>query len=432
MPQFRHRCRHHPERPTSHPVLRYFGARLRRRLFVWFGVTIFATVMVAGLVFWGSGHHSAAHRRQEGFERFVVDQFEAVWNAPAQRRDLARRAAQDLGLVLELRGPAGERLDQFGTGECHPRHEASVGPASSSRGSIVYCVQWADGGPWGVAGLVVGAVMLWIASGFIAFRLTRPLAMLVRVTREIGEGKLDVELDPKLLGGGEFRILADAVNDMAVRIRKQLTDQRELLAAVSHEIRTPLGHLRVLLELARDRGTDPDIVRELEREIVAVDALVGQLLASSRIEFGSIERRPLDAVELALRALERADLDPTLLVSQTERAPCEADPALLLQALANLLRNAEEHGRGVDELRVEQTQTELRFVVRDRGPGFAPRDLDRVFESFERGSTRVDQRGSLGLGLSLVRRIARAHGGRAWARNLDGGAEVGMSITRMP
>ena len=94
---------------------------------------------------------------------------------------------------------------------------------------------------------------------------------------------------------GEVGVLADAVNDMARRIERQLNDQRELLAAVSHEIRSPLARLRVLTELLRGQSrADAATLDKVEREIVEVDDLIGKLLASSRLDFGTLSLQTLE------------------------------------------------------------------------------------------------------------------------------------------
>ena len=289
-----------------------------------------------------------------------------------------------------------------------------------------------SGGQARVGVFVAVAAVLWMASGAMAWRLTRPLFQVIRVARAIGDGKTGTRME---LGrhGGELGVLADSINDMAARIEKQLADQRELLAAVSHEIRTPLGHMRILLETARDRRVEPALLDDLEREVLEVDRLVAQLLAGSRLDFDAVDRRALDAAEVAALALERAGIDAARLEVATDDTRVEGDPTLLARALGNLLDNAARHGDGATRLRVRAGEGDdagaLVFEVDDAGPGFADADLGRVFESFYRGERRGA--GSLGLGLALVRRIAVAHGGRATAENLPGGgARVAFSVKR--
>jgi signal transduction histidine kinase len=141
-------------------------------------------------------------------------------------------------------------------------------------------------------------------------------------------------------------------------------------------------------------------------------------------------------VELAIRSLERAGLDPTLLEAEAETMKLRGDAALVLQALANMLRNAVEHGGGVTRLGVHRVPCPrpdgaegqgVAFDVEDAGPGLPTEDLERAFESFHRGGPEP-RRGSLGLGLALVRRIARAHGGDATLHNLRPGARVRLVL----
>jgi signal transduction histidine kinase len=114
----------------------------------------------------------------------------------------------------------------------------------------------------------------------------------------------------------------------------------------------------------------------------------------------------------------------------------EVDPTLVGRALGNLLENAERHAGKIDGLVVrgvrEGNRMKVRFEVRDRGPGFAPGVLERAFEAFYSGN-RGNGEGShvsLGLGLALVARIARAHGGRAFAENLAGGGA--LAVVELP
>ena len=409
----------------------YLRARLRRRLFAWFGASILVSGLFAGGLAWlvGPGGGSWWEKNLENLRTFASHRYADVWDDDAARERLTRDLATDFELRITILDSHGTVLERHG----EPCDDGFTAPLrredGRALGELRACMVEMPGHRPFLLYFLVGAAVLWAASGVIAMRLTRPLAQLVHVTRQIGAGKLDARMHLPRFGHNELQVIAEAINDMAARIEKQIADQRELLAAVSHEIRTPLGHVRVLLDLAGERGADPELVGELERELVAIDGLVDQLLASSRVEFGNLERRELDGVQLALRALERAGLEPTLLDADAETAPLLADAALLLQALANLLRNAAEHGGGPTTLRVRGSADEVVFEVDDDGPGFPPSDLDAAFDAFHRGPAPRPRAGSLGLGLALVRRIAEAHGGRAMASNqTGGGARVSISI----
>jgi signal transduction histidine kinase len=278
---------------------------------------------------------------------------------------------------------------------------------SATVASLVHNVMGRGRGHWLLAMLAAGMV-LWMISGKIAYRIARPLHELLRVTEEIGAGRLSARAEVSPWRMGEMGFIARAINDMADRIQKQIGDQRELLAGVSHEIRTPLARIRVLLELGRSRGGDAKTFDELEREVVEIDALVGQLLASARLDFADLSVRTLDAADVARRALERAGIAEGGVLDVAPPGASlafEGDATLLARALANLLENARRHGGGVTRLGVRATRPgAVVFDVEDGGPGF-PADG----EARER---KDRQEGSLGLGLVLVRRIADAHHGR--------------------
>lgn len=301
---------------------------------------------------------------------------------------------------------------------------------------------------WGAAGVVFRIVghagpapflalgasggMLWLVSLAVARRLGRPLDDLTRVTREIGQGNLRSRARLRWHEPGEVGALAESINDMAARIEKQLVDQRELVAAVSHEIRAPLSRLRVLVELMRTRDVDSATLGKLDREIVEIDSLVGDLLASSRLEFSLLTFHRLDAREVAGEALDRAGLGAERLVVHSKATAFEGDPTLVARALANLLDNAARHGGGMTELVVRDDDADaVAFEVLDGGPGIDRALLERVFEPFQRGQAERRGSTSLGLGLALVQRIAKAHGGVAWAENrAEGGAKVGIRLPR--
>jgi signal transduction histidine kinase len=289
--------------------------------------------------------------------------------------------------------------------------------------SLVHNAMGRGRGHWLLAMCAAGMV-LWMISGKIAYRIARPLHELLRVTEEIGAGRLSARAEISPWRMGEMGFIARAINDMADRIQKQIGDQRELLAGVSHEIRTPLARIRVLLELGRSRGGDPKTFDDLEREVVEIDALVGQLLASARLDFADLSMRALDGADVARRALERAGVSVAGVLDVPPPGAAlsfEGDATLLARALANLLENARRHGGGVTRLGVRAPRAgAVVFEVEDAGPGFPAADEPRP--------QKDRPEGSLGLGLVLVRRIADAHHGRVVIGNRPGGQGARVSL----
>lgn len=276
------------------------------------------------------------------------------------------------------------------------------------------------------------AAVLWIGAGRVARRIARPLYQLTRAAQDLGAGNLKARVSAENLGFDELAVLAYAFNEMAARLERQLADERELLASVSHELRTPLSRIRLLVEIARQArasgAPDPRTLDEIEREAIEIDTLVGELLASARIEFQAVSPKPLEAGEIARRALERAAEDPAKLTLAAPVIAFAADPTLVARALANLVDNARKHGGGLDRMEVHASDRSVFFEITDRGRGFAPGEETRVFERFFRGAGTGSQ-GSLGLGLALVKRIAEAHGGRVQATNRpEGGARLVLEL----
>ena len=176
-------------------------------------------------------------------------------------------------------------------------------------------------------------------------------------------------------------------------------------------------------ELAKDR---PAALEELDREIDEIDALVGELLASARLDFSALRLRSLEAHAVATRAIERAGEAADRLFDEAAGAVFQGDASLIARALANLLDNAKKHGGGVRALRVKTRAGRVAFEVEDGGPGCSDEAARRLFQPFSAGGSETS---SLGLGLALVRRIAEAHGGTAYAENIGGGgARVGFEV----
>ncbi|MGC4120114.1 MAG: HAMP domain-containing sensor histidine kinase [Myxococcales bacterium] len=414
-----HRRRHHG------PRVPYFF-RLQRRLFVSFALTI----LVTGALFMGVMRAVSDQTWQQQTQRLqslVGAEFAQVWDRPDERAALAERIARELHASVEVRDARGAVLQSLGP-TCRWPMAARVEKGGQLLGEVRGCAVQSRGSHLAQLGLALLVVVLalWMTAGRISGRILRPLGMVVRVAEQLGEGKLDARVQTSCLRNGEERIVAESLNRMADRIEKQIADQRELLSAVSHEMRTPLGHMRLISELARTGGLEGKALDELEKEIAEMDTLVGDLLANSRLQFSTLSLQKLDGSELAQRALERAGLPAALLESAGDSS-LEGDATLLGRALANLLENARRHGGGATKLSVRREDGKIRFDVEDAGPGFKPGDAAQAFDEL-RQKTHASTHGALGLGLNLVRRIAAAHGGEAWAGNREGGgAKVGFS-----
>lgn len=416
----------------------YVRAHLRRRLFVWFGASIVLTALSVGAVMIAMGASSPSSSI-ERMRTFIGGRFAALWNEPSQRDELAKAMARDLEIGVVVRDEQHARLVAVGDTCDRGRMDVPVVRDGATVGTVEICAPRRHRNfalRLLIAALTACAV-IWAVAGKVAKRLSQPLDELVRVAQDIGRGRFDTRVRVEQgEGGGEVGRLGSVINEMAARIEKQLGDQRELLAAVSHEIRTPLTRIRILVEMARDTGrVNPKTIEEIDREVVEIDALVSELLASSRLQFAAVTRTTLDAEEVARRALERAGFSAEQLAVDPGERSFEGDPTLVARALANLIDNAKRHGGGLTRLKVDLEDEVVRFVAEDDGPGFSPGSEREVFDPFvQKPNGKGDgvSRDGLGLGLSLVRRIAEAHGGKVDAKNRDeGGAAVSMELPRI-
>ncbi len=415
------------------PFVRLIRSNMSRRIFVWFCAIVMVSVVASAGVFslFVLAGTPTWHKQVSQYEIFAAHQFEHVWDDEVRLDQLLDDLHNDIGVDVTLRGPDGEITDSRGVvcTQCSgPTFETVVVRDGVTLGSAIACAS-GEGPPRplkGIAVLSVILLMIWIGSLIVARAIVAPLKELTDVADALGRGELAQRAELAKEAGGEFEVLADAFHDMSVRIERQLKDQKTLLAGVSHELRTPLGHLMMLIEMHRELGLGADAVAEFEREVLEMDDLVDQLLATSRLDFELRDNRSIDAASVTLEAMERAGVAPELLEVVDHGSFC-GDTMLIRRALANLLRNAKVHGGGVTRVEVSREADRMVIAVEDDGPGLPSSERQRLFEAFVQD--RSTDSGSLGLGLFLVKRVAAVHMGDVFAdERPEGGARIGFVL----
>jgi two-component system, OmpR family, sensor kinase len=289
--------------------------------------------------------------------------------------------------------------------------------------------------------LIAGPIALVLASvvGYLlAGAALRPVESMRRRAAAISAETAGDRL-PVPPTGDEVERLGTTLNEMLGRLENALERERAFVADAGHELRTPLALLRTELELALRHGTTPEELRTAVRassaEVERLSQLADDLLLIARSERGKLDLKleTIDADELidsvATRFQWRAEESGRAIVQENGAHPhVRADRLRLEQALANLLDNALRHGAGAVHLGAKTANGHVEIHVRDDGGGFPPPFLGQAFERFTRPQTGRVGEGS-GLGLSIVRAIAEAHGGTARAANgTGGGADVWLVL----
>lgn len=282
--------------------------------------------------------------------------------------------------------------------------------------------------------LVVGAAVGIALAGGLGMVAARPAIRPVRELTALADdvaASRDLSRRVTVDRDDELGRLAATLNAMLANLEQARHAQQQLVADASHELRTPLTSLRTNVEVlaSADRLTDADrarLIDDVTGQLDELARLIADLIELARGEQPVRASAPVRLDRLVEDAVEglggrtrpdrfRLDLRPTTVSGEADR---------LQRMVGNLLDNAVKHGGEP----IEVTVADARLEVRDHGPGIAAADLPHVFDRFYRAADARAATGS-GLGLSIVRQVAEAHGGDVRAANhADGGAVVTVTL----
>ncbi|MFD3931895.1 sensor histidine kinase [Streptomyces sp. NPDC058614] len=287
---------------------------------------------------------------------------------------------------------------------------------------------------------LLGLAIIAFAFGYaMAGRVLSPLGRITRTARAVAGSDLSrrIELDGP---DDELKELADTFDDMLERLQRAFTAQQRFVGNASHELRTPLAINRTLLEVHLSDPGAPMELQQLGKTLLATnersEQLVEGLLLLARSDNQIVERKPVDLAEVASQAVDQvhAEADAKGVEMRGERAPAvvQGNGVLLERIALNLVQNAVRYNVPEDgwvEVTTEVQHGQAVLVVSNTGPVVPAYEIDNLFEPFRR--LRTERTGSdkgVGLGLSIARSVARAHGGHIVAQPREGGGLV-MRVT---
>jgi len=290
--------------------------------------------------------------------------------------------------------------------------------------------------------LITGEVLGWL----LTRRALRPLHDVVRTSESITGSNLSLRIPPRG-AGDELDRLIETFNRMIERLEQSFEQMRQFTTDVSHELRTPItavrGHLEVALMSARSAEELREAISTALEETERLSNVVKAMLALSQAESGQLALRcePLELAPLTEDVLDqfRIPAEETGVHLTSELAPnCVAsvDRIQYERLLANLLSNAVKYTGPGGEVRVglKSERSEVRLWVEDTGCGIPAEHLPHIFERFYRvPQDNVAGKKGMGLGLSFVAWIVKAHGGRIDVQSVPGkGTRFEVFLPRVP
>lgn len=270
--------------------------------------------------------------------------------------------------------------------------------------------------------LTVVIVLVW----YVARITVKPLASLATAAHRLGE---DLNQPPLAEDGpSEVQEAAKAFNSMQQRIRQNIEEREQFLAAVSHDLITPVTRLRLRSELLEDDSLRERYLRDLDD----MQQMLTSALEFLRGRMADERVHPIDMVAMLESLVDDwAELGHDIPLQTPERVRLSGRPQALRRAIGNLIDNALKYG-GQASVALSEDEGCVTLVVEDDGPGLPENMLGKVFEPFYRTeSSRNRETGGVGLGLAIVRQVAMAHGGKVHLENrLSGGLRATLILPK--
>ena len=278
----------------------------------------------------------------------------------------------------------------------------------------------------GIASLVLMVAAVVLLSIWAARRMTRPLRTFARAADRLGR---DMTAPPLAEAGpDEVRDALHAFNRMQENLQRMVRNRTEMLAAISHDMRTPITTLRLRAEFIEDEDEREKTLETLNE----MEAMIASTLAFARDDAATEESRVVDMAAL-VRSLcdDMADLGHDVGFDGPERFPYRCRSSALRRAIANLVENALKYGSRA-RVALSANGPVVTLTVDDDGPGIPDAEMEAVFQPFHRVETsRNLETGGVGLGLSVAKSVADAHGGTIWLENReDGGLRAILKLPR--
>lgn len=286
---------------------------------------------------------------------------------------------------------------------------------------------------------LLGVLLAFILSWYLADRISKPLSELTLATTNIAGGEYGKQVDVK--GGREVEELAVAFNALSSGLERNEALRKNMIADISHELRTPLAAQRGYLEALQDGVIElkPEAIDVLAKNNVLLARLVEDLQQLSLVDAGQInlDIMPVDTEEVVRTAAlsfehDLADKGISLDVDVPGVLPAvQADQGRVSQILGNLLANSIQHTPegGSITLAARLREEWVIIYVADTGPGIEEEELPFIFDRFHRTDrSRARETGGTGLGLSIAKGLVEAQGGRIWAES-EAGRGTTISFT---